>query len=645
MTLKLITNKSSIHDSSIHDFSKDNSKDPNQGAITFDPSAFFFGGVHSQTFDPADFQPSAPDETPEELINLTQKARDGKLQKALFRDNETLALIKTLSRKKKSNALLQGDAGVGKTQLVENLAIMMANKEPLVIDMIGEYEIYELPLSNLVAGKGIVGQLEQAVKEIIEFLESQQAIVFIDEIHMLFDNRDTQTYSKIAQLLKPALARNLKTIGATTTSEGTNILKDPAINRRFSTINVPELSIEQTSQILEMLMPDYEKHHNVVVPDSNKAKIIEAIITQSELYKKPNNHRPDTAITLMDTAFAETRMRFNQLQTPQGMTAPAHVVTTTDIKKSAISQFQLVEVTPDVIQNLKTQLDANIIGQSTIKQTIVDTFARQSLGLVRQKRPNVFLFAGPTGTGKTQIAREIAKSLFGTDESLIYINMSEYSSHGDLNAIVGSPAGFVGSDDNTELPLQPLNNNPFSIVLLDEFEKAHPDVQQFFMQAFDYGKIKLKRRNEEIDTSRAVFILTTNAGAQDFNKKTIGFGATQTLSATETSTILEQNFKPELLNRMTHKLVFESISKDDYTKILAVKYNKIVAEASELHPEYVLSPTNLDINNPDDMALLKPITDISYNPNENGRPAEKTIQQYIESKLLEQYNQTQISLF
>ena len=640
MTLKLITNKSSIHD-----FSKDNSKDPNQGAITFDPSAFFFGGVHGQTFDPADFQPSAPDETPEELINLTQKARDGKLQKALFRDNETLALIKTLSRKKKSNALLQGDAGVGKTQLVENLAIMMANKEPLVIDMIGEYEIYELPLSNLVAGKGIVGQLEQAVKEIIEFLESQQAIVFIDEIHMLFDNRDTQTYSKIAQLLKPALARNLKTIGATTTSEGTNILKDPAINRRFSTINVPELSIEQTSQILEMLMPDYEKHHNVVVPDSNKTEIIEAIMTQSELYKKPNNHRPDTAITLMDTAFAETRMRFNQLQTPQGMTAPAHVVTTTDIKKSAISQFQLVEVTPDVIQNLKTQLDANIIGQSTIKETIVDTFARQSLGLVRQKRPNVFLFAGPTGTGKTQIAREIAKSLFGTDESLIYINMSEYSSHGDLNAIVGSPAGFVGSDDNTELPLQPLNNNPFSIVLLDEFEKAHPDVQQFFMQAFDYGKIKLKRRNEEIDTSRAVFILTTNAGAQDFNKKTIGFGATQTLSATETSTILEQNFKPELLNRMTHKLVFESISKDDYTKILAVKYNKIVAEASELHPEYVLSPTNLDINNPDDMALLKPIADISYNPNENGRPAEKTIQQYIESKLLEQYNQTQISLF
>ena len=640
MTLKLITNKSSIHD-----FSKDNSKDPNQGAITFDPSAFFFGGVHGQTFDPADFQPSAPDETPEELINLTQKARDGKLQKALFRDNETLALIKTLSRKKKSNALLQGDAGVGKTQLVENLAIMMANKEPLVIDMIGEYEIYELPLSNLVAGKGIVGQLEQAVKEIIEFLESQQAIVFIDEIHMLFDNRDTQTYSKIAQLLKPALARNLKTIGATTTSEGTNILKDPAINRRFSTINVPELSIEQTSQIIEMLMPDYEKHHNVVVPDSNKAEIIEAIMTQSELYKKPNNHRPDTAITLMDTAFAETRMRFNQLQTPQGMTTPAHVVTTTDIKKSAISQFQLVEVTPDVIQNLKTQLDANIIGQSIIKQTIVDTFARQSLGLVRQKRPNVFLFAGPTGTGKTQIAREIAKSLFGTDESLIYINMSEYSSHGDLNAIVGSPAGFVGSDDNTELPLQPLNNNPFSIVLLDEFEKAHPDVQQFFMQAFDYGKIKLKRRNEEIDTSRAVFILTTNAGAQDFNKKTIGFGATQTLSATETSTILEQNFKPELLNRMTHKLVFESISKDDYTKILAVKYNKIVGEASELHPEYVLSPTNLDINNPDDIALLKPIADISYNPNENGRPAEKTIQQYIESKLLEQYNQTQISLF
>ena len=267
------------------------------------------------------------------------------------------------------------------------------------------------------------------------------------------------------------------------------------------------------------------------------------------------------------------------------------------------------------------------------------------MNLVRQKRPNVFLFAGPTGTGKTQIAREIAKSLFGTEESLIYINMSEYANHGDLNAIVGSPAGYIGSDDNSELPLQPLNNNPFSIVLLDEFEKAHTEVQQFFMQAFDNGKIKMKRRSEEIDTSRAIFILTTNAGAQDFNKKTIGFGATQTHSKKEISDILEQNFKPELLNRMTYKFVFDPITKEDFTKILAVKYNKLIAEAQDLHPEFTLTPASLDTQNQQDMDLLKPIADEFYNPNENGRPAERAIQEYIESQILNQLNQTQIALF
>lgn len=622
---------------SIADFSKRNNKNKKPTSPSDDFTGIFANIQFSGSLDSTNGDDIHQNNLPKGIIDLENEARNGKLSHVMFREKETLALLETISRKKKPNPLLVGDAGVGKTQIVESLALRLYEKDPEVQKAIGaETKIYELRLSDLMAGSSYRGSLETSVQNIIAFASNPNVVLFVDEIHKLSNN----IYSDIAQQLKPALSRSdLRLIGATTTQEVNQLMDDPAIVRRFSRLNIPELSIEQTKVIIENILPQYETYHGVKVTD--KPQMIDKIIKLSETYKMISNHRPDTAITLMDNALAKAKLRHIKAGTdPKDM-----ALTEADIQKSAIQDFQTKTLTKTTADELKDHLNAKIIGQDKAKATLVDIIKRQALKLKRQERPNTILLAGPSGVGKTQIAKELALQLFGSKDALIRIDMQEYSNPANLTRITGSSAGYVGSNSNSPLPLQPLNSNPFQIVLLDEIEKAHKDVQRFFMRAFDEGKVSLARKNEVIDTSKAIFIMTTNAGAADMDKSQIGFGAPSKpkFNATETSELLSQHFDREFLNRVQHKIICEPMTKDQYKQILAIKYNDIVKDANDNQNDRILQPASLDTHS--DLAMLDELADATYNPLENGRPAERVMTAYVEDKILENDHLVTINLF
>lgn len=644
--------------SSIHDFSKGGSNDPNStGGSNNNNSGG--SGSSGQGFNiPMGQHPSgntSADIGAEDLplINYNERAKEGKFSNALFRDDEIEKTVGILSTQKKPNALLVGDAGVGKTQIVEEMANRIVNKDPIVFGMLDKV-IYELPISHLVAGKSYVGQLEQSINDVIDFASDpdNKAILFIDEIHQLMSSRDS-TSEKIAQILKPALGRgDLTVIGATTTSEATSFLSDPAFNRRFSRVVVPELSPEQTIEIMKAVQPSFQKHHNVILTE----EVIERAVVLGDEYRQAGSHRPDTTLTLIDRAMADARIERKKLEL-KAQNNPAlksfiqqNPIPILDVKQLKRSGMELVsgdsKYSDNQVDRLRQNLDNKIIGQDEAKDQLINAVQRQQLNLVRRERPISFLFAGLTGTGKTEMARQLADAMFGSRESLIYINMSEYSSEASLTRITGSSDGYIGSDSKRELPFDSLESKPYQIVLLDEFEKAARNVQRFFMQALDNGVVQ-NNRGTDIDFSRTIIIATTNAGVEHLSQKTVGFGNQGTLADSATSqdilTALQQSFDVELLNRFEHIVSFKSMLKEDYKKILVVKYNKIIAEAQENRQDLIFSPLSIDIDDADQYDFINELADKSYEPDLNGRPAERTMREHIENTLLNNMNQTQFN--
>lgn len=591
------------------------------------------------------------------LINYNDLAKKDKFAEALFRDVQILQVVSVLSSKKKPNALLIGEAGVGKTQIVEEIARRLVKKDPIITAMLGKNtKIYELSLSNIVSGASFVGQLEQKVKEVIEFAKDpdNRVILFIDEIHLIAGSGESnQTYSKIAQQLKPALGRGaLRVIGATTTSEATAFMADPAFSRRWSEVQAPELSTEQTAEIILNVRNEFQKHHNVILHDS----MIDDLVSIGDEFKAYGSHRPDSSITLLDKAMADARIRRVKLiedakTNPTLNTVivnnPRPVLTISQIQQSALSLLTGDEkMYEQNTAELEDTLDTKIIGQDKAKEAVVDAVKRLGLRLVKRVRPVSFLFAGPSGTGKTEIAKQIAEAIYGSTDRLININMSEYSHPSTLNRIVGSPAGYIGSDSKRELPFDTLQNNPYQVVLLDEFEKAHPDVQQFFMQALDEGVVK-SNRNKDIDFRRSIVIATTNAGAIDMAKPGVGFNFSvepKQHSTDDIIKLLSGNFAQELLNRFEKLIPFTPITKEQYVQILGVKYNKIVAEAQANRRDLVLNPLEIDAATALVSDKLQELADQSYTPASNGRPAERTIREFIEKTLLDDPNSTQFDL-
>lgn len=579
------------------------------------------------------------DNTMDLFINYNEKFNQ--TEPVMFRDKPIEQILSTLIGKNKPNALLIGPAGSGKTAIVETIAQMLSTQNPLIPTQLQGYTIWELPLANVVAGASLVGQLEENVKAVITKMEdpNAKAILFIDEIHQLLG--DSQTYGKIAQILKPALARgNMRVIGATTLQEANSLTKDPAFNRRFSRVIVDELTRPQTIEILKKTKLSYMTHYqNQVMIDDD---ILDTVAILADQYRPAGSHRPDNALTLLDRAIGETiidrQTRIRTLTTkvhddPNDVTAqtmlaamqnnPMIALTEAQIQKTAIALAtgNSKQDTVD-LQHAKSDFE-KIKGQNDAVSTVMKMMSRRESNLFPNVKPTTMMFIGPSGVGKTEIAKIIAKNLTG--QKPIILNMTEYSNSATINRIIGSPAGYVGSDSHAELPFDELESNPYAVILLDEFEKAHPSVQRLFYTVFDEGTLT-DNRGKVIDFSKAIIIATTNAGHQTI-KQTLGFGKQTETKASATIKELSQHFDPALINRFTYKMQFNPITKDIYREIVQDTYK---SEATRIHNDN-------HINMPPELtdAELDNIVENTYQEAFGARPAFQAVKDHIEDMLLQ----------
>lgn len=624
----------------LNDFTK-NSKNSNKDGSNKPSGNAGFGGFGSMMSPDEDF------DVEELLINYNEKFKAE--PPILFRDTAIKKTIAILIGKLKPSALLIGEAGVGKTKIVEDLARRIANKDPLIPDTLRDYTIYELPLVNLVSGSSLLGDLEKKTKAVVDFASNKanHAIIFIDEIHQIVGGgANNGHYQKIAQILKPALARgDLHCIGATTGQERTNFYKDPAFNRRFSDVIVDELTQEQTAEILSNALPSFLSHYNNRFCISKD--VIDKIPAIADKNSKLGSHRPDNAFTLFDRVIsnevlARTIKEANlKIQSQSGdptaqqvaLTAlqalqanPTVTITEDKIRDTAV-RMSKSEAQPDHIDfdALKQKL-ARIEGQDDVIDELLVLLKRTERALFPRKKPISLLFAGTSGVGKTEITKIIAEYTTGVEP--ITLNMTEYSHAGAVNSIIGVDAGFVGSDDKNELPLDKLESNPYQIVLLDEFEKAHKAVQRLFMGVFDEGILKTKR-GSVIDCSKAIFVATTNAGNKEVHRS-LGFGNTDNNDSNTDIDVTEMKkwFDAELLNRFTKRYRFHSLSEDIYISILEHTYDRELQRIRADFPPAIASKLK-DVIDPDDIEKFRE----EYQPDFGARPIFNIVEEYIESQL------------
>lgn len=570
---------------------------------------------------------------------------------ALFRDEVIRHILGVLIAKDKPNPLMVGPAGVGKTRIVEEIARRIVEKDPVIPQELLQSTIYELPLSNIVAGSSFVGQVEEKIQGVLEFIKdpANKAILFIDEIHLLVG--DNHTYGKIAQIMKPALSRGeIKCIGATTTQEIKGFMNDPALNRRFSRIIVDEFTKGQTIELLQSVKGEYMAHYKLKVHVDDD--IIPEIVALADEYRPAGSHRPDNALTLLDRSMGDAIINHaqkvidceNELHKAQAdgdtvkeaalqstLTAMKSILTYKlagkEVRETAMNIMSgcMKQQTLDV-EKMKEALSV-IKGQDDICDAVILNLRRRELGIFPKKAPLSMLFAGNSGVGKTQITRIIAKELTGSDP--ITLNMTEFHSSASINRIIGSPAGYIGSESNAELPFDSLESNPYQFILLDEFEKADPAVQKLFMSVLEDGFMKTNR-GSIIDFSRCVVIATTNAGHVD-SSTGLGFndGTKKDNARKETAQSLSRWFNLALLGRFTEIITFHKLEKDIYREIIAAKYHREVERIIDEKPRL---KSQLVPNIPD--AELDEIVKETYVPEFGARPAEKAARDYIEKQLL-----------
>ncbi|MDR6226191.1 ATP-dependent Clp protease ATP-binding subunit [Desmospora profundinema] len=593
--------------------------------------------------------------------NLSHAAQADQIDPVIGRDKEVARVIETLNRRNKNNPVLIGEPGVGKTAIAEGLALKIAQGD--VPRKLKGKEVHLLDVSSLVANTGIRGQFEERMKQLIaELQERKEVILFIDEIHQLVGAGSAEGSSDAGNILKPALARGeLQVIGATTLKEYRRIEKDAALERRFQPILVKEPAMEEAVQILEGLRKNYEEYHRVRYTD----EALRACVTLSHRYIQ-DRHLPDKAIDLLDEAGSKVNLlhetgdkddlqeRLEQIQAEKEeatrledyeraarlrdeereleqklaqadqASASEAVVDVETIQrlveeKTGIPVRQLQQDERENMKHLADRLNTQVIGQKEAVHQVARAIRRNRAGLRKSSRPiGSFLFVGPTGVGKTELAKTLARELFGTEEAMIRLDMSEYMEKHSISKLIGSPPGYVGHEEAGQLT-EKVRRQPYSIVLLDEIEKAHPDVQHLFLQIMEDGRLT-DSQGRTVSFKDTVLILTSNAGVDTKVKAAIGFGSDPTENRTpDLLESLSDYFRPEFLNRFDGIIPFRSLDRNDLVAIVDL----MLADVHEAAQEQGLTLTVTT-------AAKAKLADLGHHPAFGARPLRRVIEEKVE---------------
>ena len=556
-----------------------------------------------------------------------------------FRDGVMTQLVSVLIGKTKPNALLVGPAGVGKTALAEDLGRRIANKDASIPKRLRKSTVYELPLAGLVAGGGIVGGLERLIGAVVDFATdpANDAILFVDEIHML--QGDDPSYQKVAQILKPALARGeLRMIGATTMNESQSLDKDPAFQRRFTRLVVDELTIAQTIEVCLDVRASFlaHYHHKVSISDEMVARLV----TIADENSRESSHRPDNAITLMDRTMADVVVTHSAAiakATAEGDTATVQLLSQIPVRPLQEKRIRSVAVRLMTGLAEKEPYDekrivkglSRIKGQDAIMESLLEVLRRDELGAFPRRKPIAWMFAGPSGVGKTEAAKAIAQEMTGQDP--IMLNMGEYHTQQDASKLLGSGPGYVGSDSNRELPFDTLESNPYRVILLDEIEKANPVIHRLFLTALDEGWMRMAN-GKLIDFKKTIIIATTNAARDALGKPKMGFhagGHDERISREDLTRALKEHFDAEFLGRFSELLAFNRLDKTTYANILVDYYSR---ERERIASTNVVMGSRIPVDI-DEQTLADTVA-ATYVADLGARPAEAAARRLIEDALL-----------